>query len=55
MATKSQKDWVSAHKVSLLILIKRMSSTDEEREEDLECIRRCRHELSLLLLKFFEV
>lgn len=55
MATKSQKDWVSPHKVSLLILIKYLSSTDEEHEEHSDCIGRCRHKLSLLLLQFFEV
>lgn len=55
MATKSQKEWVSPHKVSLLILIKYMSSTDEEHEEYSDCIKRCRHKLSLLLLEFFEV
>lgn len=55
MATKSHKDWVSPHKVSLLILIKYLSSTDEEHEEFTDCIKRCRHKLSLLLLEFFEV
>lgn len=54
MATKSQKDWVSPHKVSLLIFIKLMGSTDEEDEEDLECMKRCRYKLSLLLLELFE-
>ncbi|KAL9988516.1 hypothetical protein ACROYT_G002971 [Oculina patagonica] len=54
MATKSQKDWVSPHKVSLLILIKHLSSTDEEHEEYSDCIGRCRQQLSLLLLEFFE-
>lgn len=55
MATKSQKDWVSPHKVSLLIFIKLMGSTDEEDEKDLECMKRCRYKLSLLLLELFEV
>ena len=55
MATKSHKDWVSPHKVSLLILIKYLSSTDEEHEKLTDCIKRCRHKLSLLLLEFFEV
>ena len=55
MAARSQKDWVSPHKVSLLILIKNISSTDEEEEEYSGCLKRCRHELSLLLLEFFEV
>lgn len=55
MATKSHKDWISPHKVSLLILIKYLSSTDDEHEEFTDCIKRCRHKLSLLLLEFFEV
>jgi len=40
--------------VSLLILIKYLSSTDDEHEEFTDCIKRCRQKLSLLLLEFFE-
>ena len=55
MATRSRKDWLSPHKVSLLILIKYISSSDDEQEDYLDCLRRSRHKLSLLLLEFFEV
>ncbi|CAH3017657.1 unnamed protein product [Porites evermanni] len=54
MATRSRKDWLSPHKVSLLILIKYISSSDDEQEDYLDCLRRSRHKLSLLLLEFFE-
>ena len=57
MATKCQKDWVSPHKVSLLILVKYISSrsTEEEHEIYADCLTICRDKLSLLLLEFFEV
>jgi len=55
MATRSRKDWLSPHKVSLLILIKSISSSDDEQEDYLDCLRRSKHKLSLLLLEFFEV
>ncbi|KAM7434149.1 Anaphase-promoting complex subunit 5 [Porites harrisoni] len=54
MATRSRKDWLSPHKVSLLILVKYISSSDDEQEDYLDCLRRSRHKLSLLLLEFFE-
>ncbi|XP_074624206.1 anaphase-promoting complex subunit 5-like [Acropora palmata] len=56
MAAKCQKDWVSPHKVSLLILVKYISSrtTEEEHEIYADCLTICRDKLSLLLLEFFE-
>lgn len=57
MAARCQKDWVSPHKVSLLILVKYISSrsTEEEHEIYADCLTICRDKLSLLLLEFFEV
>ena len=57
MAAKCQKDWVSPHKVSLLILVKYISSRSaaEEYENYADCLTICRDKLSLLLLEFFEV
>lgn len=57
MAAKCQKDWVSPHKVSLLILVKYISSrsTEEKHEIYADCLTICRDKLSLLLLEFFEV
>jgi hypothetical protein len=50
-----KKEWISPHKLSLLVLIKCLCRKGSEDYEYSESISRCRHNLSLLLLEVLQV
>lgn len=55
--TAARKERISPHKLSLLVIIKGLSGSSEQDQDDLytKCITRCRHSLSLLLLELIQV
>ena len=48
-------EWISPHKLSLLVLIRALCRKDSEDIEYSECIIRCRHSLSLFMLEILQV
>lgn len=50
-----KSEWISPHKLSLLVLIKALCSKEKDGNDYSQCITRCRHYLSLFMLEILQV